>query len=143
MDAHKYAEARAEFDQILERDPSFQPAYFYLAQMLATTGNWSEAIPAFLRSGPASVTPLPGYPFSPDAQGVVNLVLVAGKDTLPATVAVAYALAGDRDKAFQYLDNAYAQRDDELMAVIRFPAFDALKNDPRWAALLHKVGLPL
>jgi TolB-like protein/tetratricopeptide (TPR) repeat protein len=143
MDAHKYAEARAEFDQILERDPSFQPAYFYLAQMLATTGNWSEAIPAFLRSGPASVTPLPGHPFSPDAQGVVNLVLVAGKDTLPATVAVAYALAGDRDKAFQYLDNAYAQRDDELMAVIRFPAFDALKNDPRWAALLHKVGLPL
>ena len=141
MDAHKYAEARAEFDQILQRDPNFQPAYFYLAQMLATQGNWSEAITAFLRSGPESVTPLPGHPFSPDAQGVVNLVLVAGKDTLPATVAVAYALAGDRDKAFQYLDSASAQRDDELFAVIRFPAFDSLKSDPRWPALLQKVGL--
>jgi hypothetical protein len=60
---------------------------------------------------------------------------------LPATVAVTYALAGDRDKAFQYLDSASAQRDDELFAVIRFPAFDSLKSDPRWPALLQKVGL--
>ena len=143
MDAHRYTEARAEFDQILERDPNFPPAYFYLAQMLATQGNWSEAITAFLRSAPGPVSPLAGRPFTPDAQGFVNLMLVAGKDTLPANLAVAYALAGDRDKAFQFLDSACAQRDDELFAVIRFPAFDALKSDPRWASLLHKVGLPL
>src|SRR3984957_15739007 len=143
MDAHRYTEARAEFDQILERDPNFPPAYFYLAQMLATQGNWSEAITAFLRSAPGPVSPLAGRPFTPDAQGFVNLMLVAGKDTCPANLAVAYALAGDRDKAFQFLDSACAQRDDELFAVIRFPAFDALKSDPRWASLLHKVGLPL
>jgi eukaryotic-like serine/threonine-protein kinase len=143
MDAHRYTEARAEFDRILERDPNFQPAYFYLAQMLATQGNWSEAITAFLRSGPESVTAPPGHPFTPDAQGFVNLMLVAGKDSLPANTAVAYALAGDRDKAFQYLDSARAQRDDELIAVIRFPAFDSLKSDPRWAALLQKLSLPL
>jgi hypothetical protein len=62
---------------------------------------------------------------------------------LQANVAVAYAVAGDRDKAFQYLESAYEQRDDELVAVIRFPAFDSLKSDPRWAALLKKLGLPL
>jgi serine/threonine protein kinase/TolB-like protein/tetratricopeptide (TPR) repeat protein len=143
MDARKYAEARAEFDQILQRDPAFAPANFYLAQMLATMGNWSEAIPTFLRGGPEPVTPLPGHPFSPDAQGFINLMIVAGKDTLPANLGVAYALAGDRDKAFQSLESACEQRDDELIAVIRFPAFDSLKSDPRWAALLKKIGLPL
>jgi serine/threonine protein kinase/TolB-like protein/Tfp pilus assembly protein PilF len=143
MDAHKYPEARAEFNQILEREPDFQPAYFYLGQMLATQGNWSEAIADLLRSGPAALTPLPGHPFSPDAQGFVNLFVAVGRDILPANTAGAYALAGDRDQAFHYLDSAYEQRDDELLAVIRFPAFDSLKSDPRWAALLHKIGLPL
>jgi tetratricopeptide (TPR) repeat protein len=142
-DARKYAEARAEFNQILDREPDFQPAYFYLGQMLAVMGNWSEAISDLLRSGPAALTPLPGHPFSPDAQGFVNLFVAIGRDTLPANTAAAYALAGDRDQAFHYLDSAYEQRDDELFAVIRFPAFDSLKSDPRWAALLHKVGLPL
>jgi serine/threonine protein kinase len=47
------------------------------------------------------------------------------------------------DLAFEYLEKAYADRDDELTAVIRFPAFEHLKSDPRWPALLHKLGLPL
>jgi hypothetical protein len=66
-----------------------------------------------------------------------------GKDALPANIAIAYALAGNRDKAFEFLDRAYADQDDELTAVVRFPAFDSLHSDPRWAALLHKLGLPL
>ena len=142
MDAHRYAEARAELDQILQRDPTFAPANFYLAQMLATQGNWPEANAAFLRGGPP-VTPLAGHPFTPDAQGFVNIFVAVGRDIVAANAAGAYALAGDRDEAFHYLESAYAQRDDELLAVIRFPAFDSLKSDPRWAALLHKLGLPL
>jgi eukaryotic-like serine/threonine-protein kinase len=141
MDTHNYAEARKQFDQILERDPTFGPANFYLAQMLAITGNFSEAIATFPKSGPAA--PLIGRTFSPDAAGFADMLVTGGGSRLPANVAVAYAVAGDRDKAFQYLESAYEQRDDELVAVIRFPAFDSLKSDPRWAALLKKLGLPL
>ena len=54
-----------------------------------------------------------------------------------------YALAGDKEKALQNLEAAYAQRDDEMTMVIRMPAMDSLKSDPRWAALLQKLGLPL
>jgi hypothetical protein len=49
---------------------------------------------------------------------------------------------GNRDQAFAHLDNALAQRDDELTAVIRFPAFESLHSDPRWPALLKKLNLP-
>jgi serine/threonine protein kinase/tetratricopeptide (TPR) repeat protein len=141
MDAHKYPEAREQFDQIFERDPNFGPALFYLSQMEATQGQWAEAISALPRTGMAKATS--GRSWSPDAQGYVEIMEAAGNGKLPANAAVAYALAGNRDKAFENLEKAYSDWDGELTAVIRFPAFDHLKSDPRWPALLHKLGLPL
>jgi serine/threonine protein kinase/tetratricopeptide (TPR) repeat protein len=140
MDAGKYPESREQFDQILQRDPAFGPAHFYLSQVQATQGQWADAINTMI-SGPGS--PFPNRSFNADAQGYVQLMEAGSNGTLPANVAVAYSLAGNRDKAFEFLEKAYADRDDELTAVIRFPAFDHLKSDPRWPALLHKLGLPL
>ncbi len=140
MDAGKYPESREQFDQILQRDPAYGPAHFYLSQMQATQGQWADAIDT-MKSGPGS--PFPNRSFNADAQGYVQLMEAGSNGTLPANVAVAYSLAGNRDKAFEFLEKAYADRDDELTAVIRFPAFDHLKSDPRWPALLHKLNLPL
>jgi serine/threonine protein kinase/TolB-like protein/tetratricopeptide (TPR) repeat protein len=140
MDTGKYPESREQFDQILQRDPAFGPAHFYLSQVQATQGQWADAINTMI-SGPGS--PFPNRSFNADAQGYVQLMEAGSNGTLPANVAVAYALAGNRDKAFEFLEKAYADRDDELTAVIRFPAFDHLKSDPRWPALLHKLSLPL
>jgi len=140
MDAGKYPESREQFDQILQRDPAFGPAHFYLSQLQAMQGQWADAINTMI-SGPGS--PFPNRSFNADAQGYVQLMEAGSNGTLPANVAVAYSLAGNRDKAFEFLEKAYADRDDELTAVIRFPAFDHLKSDPRWPALLHKLSLPL
>src|SRR5271156_2119327 len=141
MDAHKYSEARQQLAMVSEHDPDFQPVFFYLAQMQATQGQWPEAISELLKSGPKDESIKANFP--PDAQGYADFMFAIGKDALPANIAVAYALAGNRDKAFEFLDRAYADQDDELTAVVRFPAFDSLHSDPRWAALLHKLGLPL
>jgi hypothetical protein len=81
--------------------------------------------------------------YSPDAQGFIKEMLSLTHGPLPANVALAYAVAGDREKAFEYLERAYSEDDDELLAVIRFPGFDSLQSDPRWANLLKKIGLPL
>jgi len=64
----------------------------------------------------------------------LKLMLTAGDTAPPTNIAVAYALAGDRNKAFEYLEKTYSEQDSELGACIRFPAFDVLKSDPRWAA---------
>jgi len=140
MDAGKYPESREQFDQILQRDPGFGPAHFYLSQVQATQGQWADAINTMISGRPS---PFPNRSFNADAQGYVQLMEAGSNGTLPANVAVAYSLAGNRDKAFEFLEKAYADRDDELTAVIRFPAFDPLKSDPRWPALLHKLDLPL
>ncbi|MFZ3217872.1 MAG: protein kinase [Candidatus Acidiferrales bacterium] len=138
MIARRYPEARAQFDEILERDPTWVPVYFYGSQLDATMGRWADAVKELRK---ASVPALPGS-FSPDAQGLLKLMLAAGNDAPPTNVAVVYALAGDRNKAMEYLQKAYAEEDSELIACIRFPAFDPLRSDPRFADLMGKLGLP-
>jgi hypothetical protein len=59
-----------------------------------------------------------------------------------ATVGMAYAFLGDRDQAFRYLEQAYANGDSQLLFAVRLPALDALHSDPRYAELLRKMGLP-
>jgi len=141
MDAHKYPEAQEQFDQILERDPRFGPGLFYLSQMEATQGHWAEAVSTLRKGDRDEATS--GRSWSPDAKGFAEYMDASDNGKLPADAAVAYALAGNRDRAFEYLEKACADRDDEVTAVIRFPAFDSLKSDSRWAALLHKLNLSL
>jgi serine/threonine protein kinase/tetratricopeptide (TPR) repeat protein len=142
MDAHQYPQAQEQFDQIFERDPRFGPGLFYLSQMQATQGQWAQAVSALQKGGPPG-NALSMRSWSPDAKGFAEFMDAVSNGKMPANAAVAYALAGNRDKAFENLEKAYADRDDELTAVIRFPAFDQLKSDPRWPALLHKLDLPL
>ena len=56
-------------------------------------------------------------------------------------IAYAYALRGENDAAFEWLDEAYTQRDTGLMSAKVNPAFAGLHADPRWPKFLHKVGL--
>ncbi|HEY0702495.1 MAG TPA: protein kinase [Candidatus Acidoferrales bacterium] len=141
MDARKYPEARQEFDKVFEYDPKFKPAFFYLSHFEATQGHWAEAIAALKKSAPDDAI-FSGRAWPASAQGYARY-FDAVSTTLPANAAVANALAGDRDRAFELLNQALAEHDDELMDVARFPAFDSLHSDPRWAALLQKLGLPL
>jgi hypothetical protein len=136
--ARRLPEARLQFDQILERDPTFIPASFYGSQVDAAMGRWADAVIELNRTRLATQAGTS----SPDAEGYLNLITSIG-DVPPTNVAVAYALAGNPKKAMDELEVAYDQQDSELMACIRFPAFDSLKSDPRWAALLQKLGLPL
>lgn len=51
-----------------------------------------------------------------------------------------YAGLGDKDKAFEWLEKAYQERSDSL-AWFRFdPESKGLQSDPRFAALMRKVG---
>jgi TolB-like protein len=57
-------------------------------------------------------------------------------------VATVHAFRGEKDEAFQWLDRAYSQRDGG-MAMIKYDPFLApLRGDPRYAAMLRKLGLP-
>ena len=48
---------------------------------------------------------------------------------------------GDNDRAFEWLDKAYDERSSWLIYMNAGPAYDTVRADPRFAALLKRVGL--
>ena len=66
-------------------------------------------------------------------------------DTSPSAFrerAGVYACLGDRDHAMTELEHAYAARTTWLPAVNVEPLFDGLRQDPRFQALLGRLGIP-
>jgi len=61
----------------------------------------------------------------------------------PYVLATQSVLAGNTEDAFRYLQKAFATHDDGLTFIKLDHDFDSLHSDPRYAALLREVGLPV
>jgi len=48
---------------------------------------------------------------------------------------------GEKDKALEYLEKAYLERESTLAFIKVWPAFDILRSEPRFQALLEKMNL--
>ena len=57
-------------------------------------------------------------------------------------IAEAYAWRGETDKAFEWLERAHAQHDGGLTFIKADPLMASIKHDPRFAAMLKKLGMP-
>jgi Major intrinsic protein len=58
-----------------------------------------------------------------------------------SVVASLYARLGERDKAIEYLQKAYENRDGGMLLLNSDPSFDAIRSDPRFQELVRRVGL--
>jgi serine/threonine-protein kinase len=63
-------------------------------------------------------------------------------EDVATVIADAYAGLDDRDHAFEWLEKAYRRRSSTLIPIKVDPALDALRSDPRFADLVHRMGLP-
>jgi TolB-like protein/Tfp pilus assembly protein PilF/predicted Ser/Thr protein kinase len=78
------------------------------------------------------------------AQKAIADVVAArfGKSYFDAVhLAMRYLDAGDKDRAIDFLNKAYEIRDTWL-PYIGIPLWDSLRSDPRFQALLRRIGLP-
>jgi TolB-like protein/Tfp pilus assembly protein PilF/predicted Ser/Thr protein kinase len=57
-------------------------------------------------------------------------------------IAEVYAFRGEPDRAFEWLERAYAQRDGGLSEMKGDPLLKSLEHDPRYAVFLKKMRLP-
>ena len=56
-------------------------------------------------------------------------------------IALRYLDAGDKDRAIDWLEKAYENRNPN-MPYIGKPLYDPLRSDPRFQALLRRMNLP-
>jgi TolB-like protein/DNA-binding winged helix-turn-helix (wHTH) protein len=64
------------------------------------------------------------------------------KDVPVVPMAFTYASLGDKDRAFAWLDKAVEQRNWMIIYLQRDDVWNPLRSDPRFKALLQRVGLP-
>ena len=65
----------------------------------------------------------------------------SGQVDSPTFLALAYAGIGDKEKLFSALQQASRERSNSLTALKVDPTYDPFRSDPRFQALLRRVGL--
>jgi TolB-like protein/DNA-binding winged helix-turn-helix (wHTH) protein/Flp pilus assembly protein TadD len=148
--ARRYDEAIVELKQVLALDPHRVFARVHLAKCYEEKGMYPESLAEMetVRAefngqegiGQAHLYASMGkiqdarrilkYQEQPPPDGAQNWEFIAG----------VYARLGEKDRAFAWLDQAYENRDFFMTFLQTDPAMDPLRSDPRFAAMLKKVG---
>jgi len=76
-----------------------------------------------------------------ESDAALAVILEKYQDVSSYQIAEAYAFRNDADKAFQWLERTYADRDPGVVYVKMDPLMRSLQADPRWPEFLLKVGL--
>jgi TolB-like protein len=64
------------------------------------------------------------------------------RNLLAYQIAEVYAWRGETDKAFEWLQISYDNHDTGILSLLIDPLMRGLRGDPRYRAMLEKVGLP-
>jgi serine/threonine-protein kinase len=76
------------------------------------------------------------------ADATLAELIAKDKDRLAYQIAQAYALRGEKDKAFEWLQISFDNHDGGMLSLLVDPMLRGLRDDPRYHALLAKLGLP-
>ena len=59
----------------------------------------------------------------------------------PAALVNVYLGLGDKEQTFVWLEKAYEERSNYVAYLKVFPMLDSIRDDPKFAGLVNKVGL--
>ena len=76
------------------------------------------------------------------ADATLAELIAKDRDRLAYQIAEAYALRGEKDKAFEWLQISFDNHDGGTLSLLVDPFLRGLHDDPRYKSLLAKLGLP-
>jgi tetratricopeptide (TPR) repeat protein len=151
--SRRYDEAIAQLRQALELDPDFAFTRSWLGVTYLAKGMRAEAVADLetaVRLGDRSYdVGLLAHAYAVSGQRDRALAMVREltervrhEYVAPIAFALAYTGLGDMDEAFASLERAADARDPRLVTyLLDDPLFDTLRSDPRFTALVEKIGL--
>src|SRR5262249_10716375 len=146
--AGRYAEAEAALQQAQELNPQLSSLHVTRGQSLLLEGRSQEAL-AEMEQETADWQRLTGEAEAyfalgrrEAADGALKKLIATHQNDCAAQIAEVYAYRGEPEKAFEWLDRAYRQRDPGTPEFRNAPLMKNLRQDPRYAELLKKMRLP-
>jgi tetratricopeptide (TPR) repeat protein len=152
MFAHRFDTAIDALRRTLDLEPMFRQAQGALCAAHMFAGRHAEAARLLAEYGYMWGSPVPGTDVLPEVlarggtpafhQRLVELLEAAGGEgTFPAIgVAIGYALAGQTDEALTRLERIVEERNGQSVFLFVDPAFQRLRNEPRFTALLARLS---
>jgi tetratricopeptide (TPR) repeat protein len=148
-EAGQYEEAQAQLQKALELNPQKEHAHYMRGKVLLAQGRPQQAL-AEMTQDPREFWRLHGEALAyhqlgrrQDSDTALKRIIATDQDGAAYQIAEVYAYRGEPDKAFEWLDRAYRQRDGGLMFAKIDPLLTGLRQDPRYSELLKKMHLSL
>ena len=143
-----------QLKKTVELDPNFVLTHYRLGQAYADKQMYNEAINEFrtvLKLSDGKTLGLTGLAYGYavagrrlEAQKTLDEVLALPKDRYvsPGQIAIIYIALGEKDKAFEKLEEANKVYDLNIMRMKVERRFDSIRSDPRFDSLVKRIGLP-
>ena len=146
---HRYDEAVENARKTVEMNPSFFFAHYVLGDQLIQKGDYASAITELqtalrLEDSPVNLAGLGrAYAAAGETTKANSILRELSTRTYPPPydIALIYSVMGKRDQAFEWLEEAYEDRNDQLIWLKGDPRMDPLRSDPRFVTLIRKLGL--
>ena len=140
--------AAADFQKALELNPDVFPGNISLSRTYLVQRRAQDAVSEIelVRYDPerASLHAIAYYALGrkKEADAALSELIAKYHASTAYQIAEVYAFRNQSDEAFEWLDRAYVQRDDDLVVTKVDPLLKNLHRDPRYTALLKKLNLP-
>jgi TolB-like protein/DNA-binding winged helix-turn-helix (wHTH) protein/Tfp pilus assembly protein PilF len=146
--AGRYEEADAMLQKALELNPKKEQDHLIRGQILLAQGRPQQALTE-IEQEPSEIWKLVGQALAyhslgrpHDSDAALQQLIATRQEDGAMQIAGVYAFRGESDKAFEWLERAYRQRDGGVMFLKINPLLKSLRQDPRYAELLTKMHLP-
>jgi TolB-like protein/Tfp pilus assembly protein PilF len=153
--SRRYDDALPALQQALALDPDFFPTHSVLGLFYQQTGKRDAAIEEYrkayrLSAGNILQLAYQGFVLGQigrraEAEQILRTMnqIAQSRFVPPYAFALVYTGLGDRDEAFQRLEQAYAVRDIGLVFLPAAPMWDSLRSDKRFQDLVRRCGFPV
>jgi TolB-like protein/Flp pilus assembly protein TadD len=142
-----FEKAESAFRLLLKLNPQYPWGHTNLGTVMLLRGDAREALNE-IRQNPQNnhralmevMALISLHEGNEEDAAVIEFMETIGQSA-PFWAAHVYSWRGNVDEAFGSLERAIEQREPSLVYILGSPYFENLEGDPRWRALLDKIGL--